>query len=171
MFGGEQARVARKARSPRSSPYTAPGESTLSQILRLLACSVEQARPDSPCFHLSLSYRETRNINQPHQCGGTEDKALSPIQQDLFGCSNYCSLSLITFSPCLLARGCLALFLCRLLLILCGSLPQSFLLRRPLRRLFSLPSARPLIWLPHLSRVCDVKFVPFPPMVCFVYFQ
>ena len=80
-------------------------------------------------------------------------------------------LPLITFPPCLLARGCLALFLCRLLLILCGSLPQSFLLRRPLRRLFSLPSARPPIRLPHPSRACDVTFVPFPPMVCFVYFQ
>ena len=93
MFGREQARVARKASSPRSSPYTAPGKSTLSQILRLLALSVEQGRPNSPSFHLSLSYGKTRNINQPHQCGGTEDKALSPIQKDLFGCSNDCSLS------------------------------------------------------------------------------
>ena len=39
-------------------------------------------------------------------------------------------LPLITFPPCLLARGCLALFLRRLLF--CGSLPQSFLLHRPL---------------------------------------
>jgi len=93
MFGREQARAARKASSPRSSSYTAPGKSTLSQILRLLALSVEQGRPGSPSFHLSLSYGETRNINQPHQCGGTEDKALSPIQKDLFGCSNDCSLS------------------------------------------------------------------------------
>ena len=48
------------------------------------------------------------------------------------------------------------------------NLPQSFLLRRPLRRLFSLPSALSLIRLPHSLRACDVSIVPFPPMVWFV---
>ena len=81
------------------------------------------------------------------------------------------SLPLITFPPCLLARGCPALFLSWLLWILYGFLPQSLFLSRLLRRLFSLPSARSPIWLPHPSRACDVTFVLFPLMNCFVYFQ
>ena len=43
---------------------------------------------------------------------------------------------------CLLARGCPALFLSRLLWIFYGFLPQSLLLSRLLRQLFSLPSAQ-----------------------------